>query len=75
MFYQIFFSPYIKRCGIIPYKRCMYELPHELPNGLRLLRKLGNLESLKTIYSDSLVPSLPPKMKINASKKLLENRS
>ena len=29
------FSPQVKRCAIITYKHGMYELPHELPNGLR----------------------------------------
>ena len=41
MFYQIFLSPQVKRCAIITYKRKIYELPHELPNDVRL-RKLGN---------------------------------
>ena len=36
MFYQIFFSPQVKRCAIITYKHGIYELPHELPNDLRL---------------------------------------
>ena len=40
MFYQIFLSPQVKRCVIITYKHGMYELPHELPNYLRL-RILG----------------------------------
>ena len=43
MFYQIFLSPQVKRCAIITYKHGIYELPHELPNDLRLLGKiLGN---------------------------------
>ena len=41
MFYQIFLSPQEKRIVIISNKRGIYELPHELPNGLRL-RILGN---------------------------------
>ena len=41
MFYQIFFSPQVKQSAIITYKHGMYELPHELPNDLRL-KKLGN---------------------------------
>ena len=36
MLYQIFLSPQTKRCAIITYKRDVYELPHELPNYLRL---------------------------------------
>ena len=41
MFYQIFPLPQVKRCAIITYKHGIHELPHELPNGLRL-RILGN---------------------------------
>ena len=41
MFYQIFLSPQVKRWAIITYKHGIYELPHELPNDLRL-RNLGN---------------------------------
>ena len=36
MFYQIFLLPQAKRCAIIIYKHGMYELPHKLPNDLRL---------------------------------------
>ena len=43
MFYQIFFSPQLKRCAIITYKHGIYELPHEFPNDLRL-RISGNWE-------------------------------
>ena len=42
MFYQIFLSPQGERCAIITYKHDIYELYHELPNDLKLLRKLGN---------------------------------
>ena len=41
MFYQTFLSPQMKQGAIITYKHSIYELPHELPNGLRL-RILGN---------------------------------
>ena len=44
MFYQIIFSPQVKRC-IITYKNGVCELPQELPNDLGL-RVLGNLEIL-----------------------------
>ena len=37
MFYQIFFSPQVKRWAIITYKHDVYELPDELPNNLRLM--------------------------------------
>ena len=43
MFYQIFRSPKVKRCAVITYKHGAYELPHEIPNDLRL-RILGNKE-------------------------------
>ena len=51
MFYQIVLSPEVKQCTIITYKHGTYELPHELPNDLRL-------------KNDRLVPSLPAKMEI-----------
>ena len=43
MFYQIFLSSQMKRCAIITYKHGIYELPHELPNDLRL-KISGNQE-------------------------------
>ena len=39
--YQIFFSPQVKRSVIISNNYGIYELPHELPNDLRL-SILGN---------------------------------
>ena len=36
MFNQVFFSPQMKQYAIITYKHGIYELPHELPNDLRL---------------------------------------
>ena len=45
MFYQNFLSPEVKRCAIISYKHGIYEVPHELPNDLRL-RKLGNIRKV-----------------------------
>ena len=36
MFYQIFFSPQVKRWATITCKHGIYLLPHELPNDLRL---------------------------------------
>ena len=44
MFYQILLSQQVKQWAIVTYKRGMHELPHELPNDLRL-RILGNLGS------------------------------
>ena len=45
LFYQIFRSPQVKRCTVITYKHGIYELPHKLPNDLRLkdLMKLRNI--------------------------------
>ena len=36
MFYQIFLLPQMKQTAIISNKHGKYELPHELPNDLRL---------------------------------------
>ena len=41
MFDEVFLSPQAKRIVINSKKHGIYELPHELPNGLRL-RTLGN---------------------------------
>ena len=41
MFYQIILSQQVKRWAIITYKHGIYQLPHELPNDLKL-RILGN---------------------------------
>ena len=41
IFYQIFLSAQVKRCALTTYKHGIYELPHELPNDLKL-RILGN---------------------------------
>ena len=38
---QIFLSPQVKKSVIIRNKHCIYDLPHELPNDLRL-KKLEN---------------------------------
>ena len=56
MFYQVFFSPQVKRCTIFTYKHGIYELPHELPNEYQ--------ESVQISWNDSLVLSLLVKMKI-----------
>ena len=49
MSYQIFLSPQMKRCAIIIYKHGIYELPHKLPNDLRL-RKLGNIRKVSKLH-------------------------
>ena len=51
MFNQIFLSPKVKRSAIINNKHGIYELPHNLPNDLRLQilgpsKKSGKLENL-----------------------------
>ena len=46
MFYQIFLSPEVKRWAIITYKHRIYELPHELPNDL----KLGNIRKVPQLH-------------------------
>ena len=43
MYYQIFLLPQVKRCAIITYKHGIYELPHELPNDLRLKTHLHGM--------------------------------
>ena len=40
-----FLSPQAKRCGNIAYEHGIYNLPHELPNDLRLW-KLGNIRKV-----------------------------
>ena len=49
MFYQIFLSPQVKRWATITYKHDIYELPHKLPNDLRL-KKLGNIRKVSKFY-------------------------
>ena len=48
MFYQILLLPEVKRWAIITYKHVIYELPHELPNDLRL--KLGNIWKVSKLH-------------------------
>ena len=43
MSYQVFLSSQVKRSAIISNEQGVYELPHELPNNIRL-RILGNKE-------------------------------
>ena len=49
MFYQIFLSSQVKRCAIITYQHGIYELPHGLPNNVRL-RKLGNIKKVSKLH-------------------------
>ena len=52
MFYQILLSSEVKRSMIIINKYGIYELPHELPNNLRLkdLRKLENIRKVSKLH-------------------------
>ena len=40
---QIFLPPQVKQWAIITYKHGIHELSHELPNNLRLIRKVSKL--------------------------------
>ena len=62
---------------IISNKHGIYELPHELPNDLRLriFEIRENEENVKTSENYILVPSPQNKSFANASKKLLKNRN
>ena len=48
MCYQIFYSLQVKQYAIITYKHGIYELPHELPNNIKL-RILGNRKYQKSV--------------------------
>ena len=48
IFYQIFLSPRVKRSAIISNKHGIHELPHELPNNLKLKEIRKYQENLKT---------------------------
>ena len=49
MFDKMFVSPQVKRIVIINNKHGIYELPHEMPNNLRL-RKLGNIKKISKLH-------------------------
>ena len=68
MFYQTFFSPQLKRCAIITYKHGIYELSHELPNDLNIMKvsKLHRMIAQSSCQNENLVKS---------SKKFLKNRN
>ena len=63
MFYQIFFSPYVKQSGIISNKHGTYELPDKLPNNLRLRKSVNISKISKMLQNYNLVPILLVKMK------------
>ena len=68
MFDKIFVSLQVKRIVIISNKHGIYELPHELPNDLRL-RKFGNIKKISKLQNYSLVLSLAHKLKILLGRK------
>ena len=78
MFYQIFFSPQVKRCAIVTNKYSIYDLSNELANELSL-RILGNQRvSGKSSNAIEKQPSAPPPRIntnfANTSKNLSKNR-
>ena len=79
MFYQLFLLPQVKRCAIITYKHGIYELPHELPNDLRL-KVLENLEISRNCpnfiewYPSAHSPRQNESF-VNTRRKLLKNRN
>ena len=76
MFYQIVLSPQVKRWTIITYTHGIYELPHELPNDLRLdLRKLGNMRKVSKPHRMIAQCPAPGQNESFTSRKLLKNRN
>ena len=75
MFDKIFVLPQGKRIVIISNKHGIYELPHELPNDLRL-RKLGNIKKISKLYRTIAWRSvLLPKLKFcQYQQKILEKQ-
>ena len=59
MFYQILLSPQVKRWAIITYKHGIYELPHELPNDLRFIRRLRNIRKVSKLHRMIAQPPVP----------------
>ena len=72
MFYEIFLSPQVKRIVIISNKHGIYELPHELPDDLRL-RILGNYEILRRSQRPSAQSSSQNENFLSTSQKLFKN--
>ena len=62
--HQIYFSPQVKRRGIVTYKHGIYELSHELPT--QDLRKLGNIRKVpKSHRMLAQRPAPPPRQNKN----------
>ena len=75
-FDQIFLTPQVKGCAIITYKQGIYELPHELPNELRL-RILGNIRKLSKLHRMIAHAQSPCQNEsfVNTTRTLLKNRN
>ena len=73
MFYQIFLIPQVKQSAIIGNNNGIYELPHKLPNDLRL-SKLGNIRKIFIELWHSVQPYLQNENFVNTTKQLLKNR-
>ena len=75
LFGKIFVSPQVKRIVIISNKPGIYELPHELPNDLRL-RTLGNIKKISKLHRIiAWCPVLLPKLKFcQYQQKVLEKQ-
>ena len=69
---RIFLSPEVKRSVIISNNYGIYELPHDLPNDLRLRLEL---ENIRKISKSSAQSSSQNENFVNTSKKLLKNRT
>ena len=76
MFQQIFLSPQVKRIMIISTKHVIYELPHELPNDLRIWilgkNKILRRSRIFTQLQPSAQSSSQNETFVNANKKLLK---
>ena len=71
--HQIYFSPQVKRRGIVTYKHGIYELSHELPT--QDLRKLGNIRKVpKSHRMLAQRPAPPPPAKIKTPPKPATDR-
>ena len=78
MFRQTFFSPQVKRWAIVTYKHGLYELPHELPNNLRLRilenqKKSGKCPNFIEENTSAQTPYQNENF-VNNSRELLKNK-
>ena len=51
-FFNVLTTFLFTKCAIITYNNGIYELPHDLPNDLRLriLKKIGNIMKVSKLY-------------------------